>query len=141
VLKVLCSHSLGSEAAIIGEVVNEHPGLIMMKTRVGGTRVVDMLSGEQLPRICYWGCRIRTLKAGIARWCESNAERRRDLSQIARLTEPPMFLWRQPCRLQKGGCGRHARHYRYCSGAATVGKSDCLSALIERRYRKRASVT
>ena len=52
VLKVLCSHSLGSEAAIIGEVVNEHPGLIMMKTRVGGTRVVDMLSGEQLPRIC-----------------------------------------------------------------------------------------
>src|SRR5438105_10187989 len=53
----------------------------------------------------------------------------------------PMFLWRQPCRLQKGGCGRHARHYRYCSGAATVGKSDCLSALIERRYRKQASVT
>ena len=41
-----------NEAAIIGEVVNEHPGLIMMKTRVGGTRVVDMLSGEQLPRIC-----------------------------------------------------------------------------------------
>ena len=38
--------------SIIGEVVNEHPGLIMMKTRVGGTRVVDMLSGEQLPRIC-----------------------------------------------------------------------------------------
>jgi hydrogenase expression/formation protein HypE len=52
VLKVLRSYSLGSEAAIIGEVVNEHPGLIMMKTRVGGTRVVDMLSGEQLPRIC-----------------------------------------------------------------------------------------
>ena len=52
VLKVLRSHSVGSEAAIIGEVVNEHPGLIMMKTRVGGTRVVDMLSGEQLPRIC-----------------------------------------------------------------------------------------
>src|SRR5436190_8289972 len=52
VLKVLRSHSLGGEAAIIGEVVNEHPGLIMMKTRVGGTRVVDMLSGEQLPRIC-----------------------------------------------------------------------------------------
>ena len=52
VLKVLRSHSLASEAAVIGEVVNEHPGLIMMKTRVGGTRVVDMLSGEQLPRIC-----------------------------------------------------------------------------------------
>jgi hydrogenase expression/formation protein HypE len=52
VLQVLRSHSLGSEAAVIGEIVNEHPGLIMMKTRVGGTRVVDMLSGEQLPRIC-----------------------------------------------------------------------------------------
>jgi hydrogenase expression/formation protein HypE len=52
VLQVLHSHSLGRDAAVIGEVVNEHPGLIMMKTRVGGTRVVDMLSGEQLPRIC-----------------------------------------------------------------------------------------
>lgn len=52
VLKILRSHSLGTEAAIIGEVVKEHPGLVMMKTRVGGTRVVDMLSGEQLPRIC-----------------------------------------------------------------------------------------
>jgi hydrogenase expression/formation protein HypE len=52
VLKALRSHCLGREAAVIGEVVNEHPGLIMMKTRVGGTRVVDMLSGEQLPRIC-----------------------------------------------------------------------------------------
>ena len=52
VLKVLRSHCLGKDAAVIGEVVTEHPGLIMMKTRVGGTRVVDMLSGEQLPRIC-----------------------------------------------------------------------------------------
>ena len=52
VLQVLRSHSLGRDAAVIGEVVNDHPGLIMMKTRVGGTRVVDMLSGEQLPRIC-----------------------------------------------------------------------------------------
>jgi hydrogenase expression/formation protein HypE len=42
----------GSEAAIIGEVVNEHPGTVTMRTRVGGIRVVDMLSGEQLPRIC-----------------------------------------------------------------------------------------
>jgi len=52
VLQVLRSHSRGRDAAVIGEVVNEHPGLITMKTRVGGTRVVDMLSGEQLPRIC-----------------------------------------------------------------------------------------
>jgi len=52
VLQVLRSHPLGRDAAVIGEVVKEHPELIMMKTRVGGTRVVDMLSGEQLPRIC-----------------------------------------------------------------------------------------
>jgi hydrogenase expression/formation protein HypE len=51
-LKTLRLHSLGQEAAVIGEVVADHPGFVMMKTRVGGTRVVDMLSGEQLPRIC-----------------------------------------------------------------------------------------
>ncbi len=52
VLNAMKSHALGREAAIIGEVTPDHPGLVMMKTRVGGTRVVDMLSGEQLPRIC-----------------------------------------------------------------------------------------
>ena len=36
----------------IGEVVADHCGYVTMKTRVGGNRVVDMLSGEQLPRIC-----------------------------------------------------------------------------------------
>jgi hydrogenase expression/formation protein HypE len=51
-LAVLRSDWLGKEAAIIGEVTADHPGFVMMKTRVGGTRVVDMLSGEQLPRIC-----------------------------------------------------------------------------------------
>ena len=52
VLSAMHSHPLGKEAAIIGEVTSDHPGFVMMKTRVGGTRVVDMLSGEQLPRIC-----------------------------------------------------------------------------------------
>jgi hydrogenase expression/formation protein HypE len=51
-LRALRSHPVGKGANVIGEVVDEHPGFIMMKTRVGGTRVVDMLSGEQLPRIC-----------------------------------------------------------------------------------------
>jgi hydrogenase expression/formation protein HypE len=41
-----------SEAVIIGEVTAGTPNLVTMKTRVGGTRVVSMLSGEQLPRIC-----------------------------------------------------------------------------------------
>ena len=52
VLSTMKSHPLGQHAAVIGEVTSDHPGFIMMKTRVGGTRVVDMLSGEQLPRIC-----------------------------------------------------------------------------------------
>ncbi|MBA3544507.1 MAG: hydrogenase expression/formation protein HypE [Chthoniobacterales bacterium] len=52
VLATMRAHSLGREAAIIGEVVSDHPGFVVMKTKVGGTRVVDMLSGEQLPRIC-----------------------------------------------------------------------------------------
>jgi hydrogenase expression/formation protein HypE len=51
-LTALRADPLGRKAAVIGEVVDEHPGFVMMKTRVGGTRVVDMLSGEQLPRIC-----------------------------------------------------------------------------------------
>ena len=37
---------------IIGEVVADHPGMVLMKTGIGGTRVVDTLFGEQLPRIC-----------------------------------------------------------------------------------------
>ena len=52
VLKAMRAHPLGRDAAIIGEVVSDHPGFVTMKTHVGGARVVDMLSGEQLPRIC-----------------------------------------------------------------------------------------
>ena len=51
-LAAMRRHSLGKEAAVIGEVTAEHPGFVVMRTRVGGRRVVDMLSGEQLPRIC-----------------------------------------------------------------------------------------
>jgi hydrogenase maturation factor len=51
-LAALRHHPLGKEAAIIGEVMTEHPGFVVRQTRVGGTRVVDLLSGEQLPRIC-----------------------------------------------------------------------------------------
>jgi hydrogenase expression/formation protein HypE len=42
----------GRDAAIIGEVTNQHPGKVVMKTRLGPSRIVDMLSGELLPRIC-----------------------------------------------------------------------------------------
>jgi len=52
VLDAMRAHPLGRDAAIIGEVVDRHPGFVTLSTRVGGNRVVDMLSGEQLPRIC-----------------------------------------------------------------------------------------
>lgn len=45
-------HPLGREARVIGEVVAQHPGMVTMNTEIGGTRVVDTLFGEQLPRIC-----------------------------------------------------------------------------------------
>lgn len=52
ILSIMRAHPLGKDSVIIGEVVAGHPGVVLMKSRIGGTRVVDMLSGEQLPRIC-----------------------------------------------------------------------------------------
>jgi len=52
VLAVMQTHPLGINAAIIGEVVPGHPGSVVLKTRIGSSRIVDMISGEQLPRIC-----------------------------------------------------------------------------------------
>ncbi|CAM5464587.1 MULTISPECIES: hydrogenase expression/formation protein HypE [Streptomyces] len=52
VLAAMKAHPLGSEAAIIGEAVTDHPGMVVARTGLGGTRVVDMPMGEQLPRIC-----------------------------------------------------------------------------------------
>ena len=51
-LEVMRRHPLGRNAALIGEVVAEHPGMVIMRSVVGGERVVTMLAGEQLPRIC-----------------------------------------------------------------------------------------
>ena len=52
VLDVVKANPYGQDAAIIGEVIREHPGKVFMETRIGGSRIVDMLAGEQLPRIC-----------------------------------------------------------------------------------------
>jgi len=52
VLAAVRQDSFGQAACIIGEVVADHPGRVVLKTRIGGQRIVDMLSGEQLPRIC-----------------------------------------------------------------------------------------
>ncbi len=52
VLAVMRSLPLGRSAAIVGEVVADHPGMVVLRSRVGGERVVMLLTGEQLPRIC-----------------------------------------------------------------------------------------
>ena len=52
VLNKMRQHPLGRESCIIGRVVSEHPGRVILHTCIGGRRIVDMLSGEQLPRIC-----------------------------------------------------------------------------------------
>jgi hydrogenase expression/formation protein HypE len=48
----LRSHPLGREAAVIGRVADDPPGLVLLRTNFGGTRIVDMLVGDPLPRIC-----------------------------------------------------------------------------------------
>lgn len=52
VLSRMQSHPLGAMSRIVGQVTEEHAGMVLMKTPVGGIRVVDRLFGEQLPRIC-----------------------------------------------------------------------------------------
>jgi hydrogenase expression/formation protein HypE len=52
VLETLKKNVLGKNAAIIGEIVGEHKGKAWMTTGIGGRRIIDMLAGEQLPRIC-----------------------------------------------------------------------------------------
>lgn len=51
-LAAMRSHPLGSAAAVIGTVNDDPPGLVLQKTTFGGTRIVDMLVGDPLPRIC-----------------------------------------------------------------------------------------
>jgi len=51
-LEVLRSSPLGRDAAIVGEVGEEPPGLVLLDTAFGGSRVIDMLAGDPLPRIC-----------------------------------------------------------------------------------------
>ncbi len=51
-MKVMRKHSLGKETTLIGEVQNAPAGMVLLKTSIGGTRIVEMLSGDQLPRIC-----------------------------------------------------------------------------------------
>jgi hydrogenase expression/formation protein HypE len=52
IMTAMRQHEYGRDAAIIGRVVAEHPGLVTAKTSIGGMRVVDLPAGELLPRIC-----------------------------------------------------------------------------------------
>ena len=52
VLAAMRAHAYGREATILGRVVADHPRLVVVRTAIGGTRVVPMPIGEQLPRIC-----------------------------------------------------------------------------------------
>jgi hydrogenase expression/formation protein HypE len=51
-LAALRGHPLGRQAQCIGVAVNDHPDMVVMRTAFGGTRIVDLLPGDQLPRIC-----------------------------------------------------------------------------------------
>ena len=51
-VRAMRGHPLGAEAAVIGEVVSDQPGIVRLKTSFGGTRIVDLLVGDPLPRIC-----------------------------------------------------------------------------------------
>ncbi len=52
VLAAMRAHPLGENAVMIGRVVDDHPGRVVLETPIGGRRILDMMSGEQLPRIC-----------------------------------------------------------------------------------------
>lgn len=52
ILKEMKKNPYGQSACVIGEVVEDHPKRVVMETRIGGSRIIDMLIGEQLPRIC-----------------------------------------------------------------------------------------
>jgi len=51
-IKVMKKNPLGKETKLIGEVQEEPSGMVLLKTSIGGTRIIEMLSGDQLPRIC-----------------------------------------------------------------------------------------
>jgi hydrogenase expression/formation protein HypE len=51
-VEALRAHPLGAQAAVIGRVTGEQPGIVQLKTAFGGTRIVDLLVGDPLPRIC-----------------------------------------------------------------------------------------
>lgn len=52
ILKLMQTHPLGKNSAIIGKITDNHPSKVILNTEIGGQRFLEMLAGEQLPRIC-----------------------------------------------------------------------------------------
>jgi hydrogenase expression/formation protein HypE len=52
IIEIMHNHEFGREARIIGEITRAYPGKAYINTSIGGKRILDMLAGEQLPRIC-----------------------------------------------------------------------------------------
>ena len=52
ILDVMKSHYLGKESRVIGTIVEKHPGRVVLETEIGGSRIIDIPAGMQLPRIC-----------------------------------------------------------------------------------------
>ncbi len=52
VVDILKNNHLGKESRIIGDIISDHPKMVVGKTEIGGKRIINMLQGEQLPRIC-----------------------------------------------------------------------------------------
>ena len=51
-LATLQSHDLGGQATVLGRIVADHAGIVAVRTALGGSRIVPLPIGEQLPRIC-----------------------------------------------------------------------------------------
>ena len=52
IITIMRKNKFGANSCVIGEVVDEPKGKVYMETAIGGQRMIDMLAGEQLPRIC-----------------------------------------------------------------------------------------
>jgi hydrogenase expression/formation protein HypE len=52
ILSAMKEHGSGKDCAIIGRIVNDHHRKVVLKNQTGGRRIIDSLSGDQLPRIC-----------------------------------------------------------------------------------------
>jgi hydrogenase expression/formation protein HypE len=51
-VEALRAHPLGAGATVVGRIAEDPPGLVLLKTGFGGTRIIDLLVGDPLPRIC-----------------------------------------------------------------------------------------